>query len=102
MADGDEYRVLGDNSGARHHVHALNEDNLVWLEVDDQLAADVVEPTLEHHLATWEDLYFVPLLPIGNVELFGTARLAKDRCRDLVHFEPLKASWTKCKQVCDA
>ena len=91
MTDGEEYRVLGDNSGARHHVHALHKDNLVWLEVDDQPAADVVDPTPEHHLATWEDLYLVSLLPIGNVELFGTARQASDRCRDEVHFEPLKA-----------
>ena len=80
MADGDEYRVLGDNSGARHHVHALDEDNLVWLEVEDQLTAGVVEPTLEHHLATWEDLYLVFLIPVGNVELFGIDVLANAGC----------------------
>ena len=91
MADADEYGVLGDNSGARHHIHALHEDNLVWLEVEDQLTADIVDPPPEHHLATWEDLYLVSPLPIGNVELFGFAFHASDRCRDKVHFEPLKA-----------
>ena len=91
MADGDEHRVLGDDSGARHHVHALHEDNLVWLEVEDQPAARVVEPTPEHQLATWEDLDLVSLPPVGNVELFGFAAHASDRCGDKVDFEPLKA-----------
>ena len=82
---------MGDNSGASHHVHALDKDNLVWLEVEDQLAAGVVDLTPEHHLATWEDLDLVFMLPIGNVELFGMARLTNDRCRDEVHLEPFKA-----------
>ena len=72
----------------------MDEDNLVWLEVEDQPTAGVVGPTPEHHLATWEDLYLVSLLPIGNVELFGRASQANDRCRDEVHFKPLKA-WLK-------
>ena len=82
---------MGDNFGARHHVHALEKDNLVWLEVEDQPTATVVEPTPEHHLATWENLYLVSLLPIGNVERFGMASLASDGCRDEVQFKPLKA-----------
>jgi len=52
LADGDEYRVLGDKFGSRHHVHALDKDNLVWLEVEDQLTASLVEPATEHHVAT--------------------------------------------------
>ena len=78
MADGDKHRVLGDNSGARHHVHALDKDNLVWLEVEDQPTAGFVDPTTEHNLATREDLYLVLMLPIGNVELFGMTGLAID------------------------
>jgi len=91
LADGDEYRVFGDNFGVRPHVHAVDEVNLVWLEVEDQPTPDVVEPTPVHHLATWEDMYYVSLLPIGNVELFGRASQARERCRDDVHFKPLKA-----------
>ena len=90
MADGDEYWVLGENPGARQHVRALDEDNLVWLEVEDQPAARVVGLALEDHLATWEDLYLVFLLPVGNVELFGTASLSSDRCRDNILFFPLR------------
>ena len=78
MADGDKHRILGDNSGARHHVHALDKDNLVWLEVEDQPAANIVDLTSEHNLATWEDLYLVFVLPIGYVELFGMTGLAND------------------------
>ena len=80
---------MGDNFGARHHVLALEKDNLVWLEEEDQPTADVVHLTPEHHLATWEDLYLVLMLSIGNVELFGRASQANDRCRDELHFKPL-------------
>ena len=71
VADGDEHAVLGDHFGVSQHVSALDLDNLVWLELEGQLAASVVDPTPVRQLGSWEYLYLVWLLPVGNVELFG-------------------------------
>ena len=88
--------MLGDNFGFSQHASAADLDDLVWLELEDQMAASVVHPTPERQLGSWNDQYSVLRLPVGNVELFGCCgdncaphRLQNDRQKNTTNKQTL-------------